>query len=70
MTTSSKTFLIRDSFPCFVTYTYRTEATDEDEALENYYNSQATCVGHEIGECIPFLDQTDIEVVEATEKGA
>jgi hypothetical protein len=60
----AKLFVIRDTLPCYVTYLYHVQAVDEADALEQYYNSQAGCQGHEIGDVVGFLDHGELEVEE------
>jgi hypothetical protein len=64
-----KTFIIKELLPCWVSYSYRVQAENEEEAIEAYYNSQAECVGKEVVETIGWLDHSGLEVIaEQTER--
>ena len=46
-------FIIRDTLPCYVTWTYEVEAESQEVAERAYTDGEATTIGEpEIGDCI------------------
>lgn len=60
----SKTFIVKEIRPCWVTFSYRVQADDEEGAVEGFYESQADYIGEEVGDSIGWLDHTGLEVGE------
>src|SRR3954452_4988365 len=63
-----KIFTVKTLMPCHVTFVYRVEAGDEDEARDLFLNSGAEFVREEVGETISFLDHSGFEVEEGDPK--
>lgn len=59
-----KRFLVRDSQPCWVTWTYSVLAENEDDALDRYYNGDhgPSFDPPEIGDCLDYAGNGGTEV--------
>src|SRR5579875_1411388 len=59
-----KTYTAKTIIPCYVTFVYRVEAENQEEAADLYLNSGAHFVREEVGETISFLDHSGLEIAE------
>lgn len=62
--TATKVYTVKTNVPCYVTFVYRVEAPDEDEAIDLFHGSAATFIREEVGETISFLDHSGFEITE------
>lgn len=59
-----KTYTIKHSVACYVTFVYRVEAESEGQADEIFYNSRADFVREEVGDEIGWIDHSSLEITE------
>jgi hypothetical protein len=58
------TYTVKTILPCYVTFVYRVDADDEDQATDLFMGSGATFIREEVGDSIFFLDHSGFEVTE------